>query len=140
MERFTQVYNSFIRDPSLSPEAKVLGCVFASYANKRGIAFPGTLRLMQETGMSRFLVTRGRSELVTKGFLRKHFTRGIAGKFARGEKQSAVTFEVSEKILRRPFAEKPGKRRAPTAGESPEAVCSILRKMAEPQYGDSAPS
>jgi len=107
---FTQILNSFIRNPDISPEAKVLAFVFASYADARGVAFPGTGRLVRETGMSRYRVTRARSELVRNGFLRKHFTRGTAGKFTQRERQPAVTFEVSEKILRRPFARESSKR------------------------------
>ncbi len=92
-EAFTQLSSRFLRDPALSPKVKVVGAVMASYANKDSIAWPGTPRLVAETGLSRNLVTSARSELVRGGYLQKIFERDRAGKIL------AVKYRVTRKIL-----------------------------------------
>jgi hypothetical protein len=98
VERFTQIKNEFLRDGELSPAAKLVGAVFASYADAQTIAWPGTRRLMDETHLGRDAVQRGRATLVKGGYLKKLLIRGKGGKIR------SVRYLVTDRILwrRRP--------------------------------------
>jgi hypothetical protein len=97
---FTQVANGFLRNPTLSSAAKLVGALMASHADSSRIAWPGTELLMREGNLRRDAVLKGRAELVKKHLLRKIFVRGANGKFG------GVHFEVTDKILHR-IREKP---------------------------------
>jgi len=86
--------NTFLRDRKLSPEAKLVGAVFASYADAHGVAWPGTQRLMRETGFGRHVVERARSELVKGHYLSKFYPRYPNGELL------GVRFRVTESLLR----------------------------------------
>ena len=94
-ERFTQIKNEFLRDKGVSPAAKLVGVVFASYANAQTNAWPGTVRLMHETRLGRDTVQRGRAELVRGGYLKKLLIRGKSGKIRN------VRYLVTNRTLRR---------------------------------------
>jgi hypothetical protein len=93
VERFTQIKNDFLRDKELSPAAKLVGVVFASYANAQTIAWPGTTRLMHETRLGRDAVQRGRATLVKGGYLKKLLMRGKGGKIRN------VRYLVTDRII-----------------------------------------
>lgn len=97
-DRFTQIKTDFLRDNKLSPAAKLVGVVFASYANAQTVAWPGTARLMRETRLGRDAVQRGRATLVKGGYLKKLLIRGKGGKIRN------VRYLVTDRILwrRRP--------------------------------------
>ena len=113
VERFTQILNSFLRDRTLSPEAKLIGAVFGSFANAECVAWPGTKRLMDETGLGRHVVERARSELVKGAYLKKVYSRGSEGYF------NGVRYFVTERVLHRP----------PTR---PAGTSRLKREVAEP--------
>lgn len=91
--RFAQIRIGFIHSDELSPNTKLLGCVFATYADRDALAWPSTLILIRRTGLGRHSVERARAELVRKGFLRKIFLRNGMGKIY------GIRFKVSERIL-----------------------------------------
>ena len=93
MERFTQLQNSFLRDPALSAAEVRVGCVMASYTNAQGFAWPGTKRLMRETHLSRHLVERARSALVKGGWFTKIYIRGQGGQIIQ------VRYYATAKVL-----------------------------------------
>jgi biotin operon repressor len=66
---FTQVPNFILRDPGLSPGAKVVYAMFLSYAWHNESCFPGQERLAQDIGMSRSRVTEFISELSRAGLV-----------------------------------------------------------------------
>ena len=63
---FTQIQNSFIRDETISAKAKTIGMIYASYAGKDSIVFPGIKLLMALSKLDRDAVTAGRAELVKR--------------------------------------------------------------------------
>jgi hypothetical protein len=89
---FTQIWNSFLDDPSISGKAKLLGILYARYASKDGEAWPGLKRLTELTGWKRYSLQKARSELRKKGFLTKRPRQDETGQF------KGVTFRASEKI------------------------------------------
>jgi len=91
--RFTQITVGFLRDSGLSPGAKVVGALYASYADRDGWAFPGLATLMREAHMGRDKVKRAKKELVRAGLLELQRQQTISGQFARPR------YRVSEKIL-----------------------------------------
>ena len=103
-ERFTQIMNDFLRAQNLSPAAKLVGAVIASYANSDAVAWPGTATLKRETGLGRHVIERARSELVRGGWLQKLYPRRNDGQF------SGVRYRVSGRILHRPYPPNRGKR------------------------------
>lgn len=107
-QRFTQILNSYLRHENLSPEAKLVGGVIASYANWEGLAWPGTEVLMRNTGLGRHVVQRARSELVKGQWLQKLYPRGDSGKF-RG-----VRYRVTARILHYRVPHNQGKRPSET--------------------------
>lgn len=66
---FVQVRSSFVRDPALSPLAKVLYEILLSYAADRADAWPGQARLSAHTGMSPRPVRAALTELVAAGLV-----------------------------------------------------------------------
>src|SRR5215207_3767475 len=58
------------RRPDLSTAAKALLCAYARHADGEGRAWPGTLRLQGETGLSVSTLRRGRDELAAAGVIR----------------------------------------------------------------------
>lgn len=67
---FTQTPNFILRNPDLSPGAKVTYAMFLSYAWNNDYCFPGQDRLAADMGMSRSRVTEyvgelQRAELIT---------------------------------------------------------------------------
>jgi hypothetical protein len=91
--RFTQITVAFLRDPRLSPEAKVVGALYATYADRDGWAWPGLATLMREAGMGRDSVKRAKKELARAGLLTLQRPRTISGQFARPR------YRVSGKVL-----------------------------------------
>lgn len=90
-EGFTQIWNSFLDDPSLPGEAKLLGILYARHADKAGEAWPGLERLKSKTQWGRDVVQRARSLLRNNGLL----TRKAQHK---GGRLKGVKFQVSERI------------------------------------------
>ena len=108
---FVQIQNLFLRDLTLSPDARWLGAVLATWANSERLAWPGirTVRRVTGLGLNRLMVAR--AELVKSGHLL--LIRGRAGKghFA------AVHYEIGSGILyrRRRSEGEALKMRLPTA-------------------------
>ena len=98
---FTQIWNSFTRDEGLSGEAKLIGLLYASFANNKREAYPGLPRLQKLTGWGRDVLQRARSELRERGLLERVAMRNCAGRF------NGVRFRVSGQILARRAPETP---------------------------------
>jgi hypothetical protein len=79
---FTQVANGFLRDPTVSPAAKLVGALMASHVDSCGIAWPGTKLLMSEGNLRRDAVLKGRAEIVKKGFVKKFSPKAAAASFS----------------------------------------------------------
>jgi hypothetical protein len=92
---FVQIQRAFLRDPTLKPEDKLVGCLMASYANSEGLAWPGGKRVARESGLGRNKANRGRARLVAREYLRIHQERVGQARFG------ASRYEVTEKILYR---------------------------------------
>lgn len=90
---YTQIRNDFLRDPNLTPEEKLIGCLCASYHDANWRAWPGLPRLMRESGYGRDKTKRARSGLVEKQYLYLEREKTSCGRFV------GAKFEVSEKIL-----------------------------------------
>lgn len=89
---FSQIENSFLQDERLSGDAKLLGAVTASFANRDGLAWPGVRLLCKLTGMGAERVKKARSALVKHGALVLAQSRQ-AGRFGR------VHYEVTGALL-----------------------------------------
>lgn len=95
-QRFTLISNSFIEDTTLSAGAKLVGLMYAKYANKERLAWPSVATLQKLTRLGRDSVKRGRAELVQKRLLEKMQRRGNPhGRFGR------VVYRVSAELLAR---------------------------------------
>jgi hypothetical protein len=106
-EQFVQITNKFLRDHSLSRQAKLVGALIATYCNADGLAWPGVTRLRADSGYGRHVIECARAELVKSGFLEKVYSaRSADGKFPRG----GVRFRVTAKILHEPRPRKGGTR------------------------------
>jgi hypothetical protein len=102
--RFVQVYVGFLRDTTLSAEARWLGCVLATYANSEKRAWPGlkTLRRVTELGVNK--LKSARAELVGRGYITRVQGREKRARFG------SIKYEISTKILHK--REDIGTRRA----------------------------
>jgi hypothetical protein len=89
---FCQIPHAFARDGSISPEAKLVGMVYASLANGSRYAWPSLGRVQEYTGLGRGAAKRGRAELVRRGFLVDEQDR-LNGAFGK------VRYRVSERLL-----------------------------------------
>jgi hypothetical protein len=90
---FTQIQNSFIRDETISAKAKTIGMIYASYAGKDSIVFPGIKLLMALSKLDRDAVTAGRAELVKRGHLKKLIMKNEKGQYSR------VRYQVNATLL-----------------------------------------
>jgi hypothetical protein len=90
---FVQVERAFLKHVSLSPNARWLGTILASFANSRRLAWPGVPLLRNLTGLGMNRLTAARAELVRGGYLRMTRTRDKRRRFAH------VEYELSERIL-----------------------------------------
>jgi len=90
---FVPIMHQFIRDESLSADAKLLGIVYASFADRGRKAWPGVATLQAKTGFGRDRLKRAREELVRGGFLIRRRERRGGGQFSR------VIYEVSAELL-----------------------------------------
>jgi biotin operon repressor len=66
---FTQLPNFILRNPQLTPGAKVTYAMFLSYAWNNDFCFPGQDRLAADISMSRTSVTAFIGELERRGFI-----------------------------------------------------------------------
>ena len=94
-EPFIQIMVAFLRDQSVSADARWLGTILATYANRQGIAWPGMARLMKEAHLSRHRFEDARAELARAGYIRIAQNRGERGRFL------VARYEITRKILRR---------------------------------------
>jgi len=92
---FVPIQRAFLRDPTLKPEDKLVGCLIASYANPEGVAWPGGKRVARESGLGRNKANRARARLVSLEYLRIHQERVGKARFG------ASRYKVTEKILYR---------------------------------------
>ena len=91
--RFVQINVDFLRDTTLSADARLLGCVLATYANWEKRAWPSLKTLRRITGLGINRLKSARAELVKRGYLKR-----VQGREQRGRFGSTV-YEVSTKIL-----------------------------------------
>jgi hypothetical protein len=89
---FSQIENSFLRDVGISPPARWLGTMIASFANRERIAWPGVKALCKLTGLGAKRLKAARRELVKCGALKWAQPRK-GGKFGR------VHYEIGAAIL-----------------------------------------
>jgi hypothetical protein len=92
---FVMIERAFLRDPRLTPEEKLVGCIMASYANAGHLAWPGTKTVAKQTGFGRNKVNRARAKLVKSNHLVLVQTRLKQSWFGRSR------YEVTGKILHR---------------------------------------
>jgi hypothetical protein len=90
---FTQIQNSFIRDETISAKVKTIGTIYASYAGKDSMAFPGFKLLMALSKLGRDAVTAGRAELVKRGHLKILIMKNEKGQYSR------VRYQVNATLL-----------------------------------------
>jgi len=91
--KYSQIRKDFLRNPDLSAEEKVIGCLYASYRDPNWMAWPGLARLMRESKCGRDRVKASKKKLVEKGYLRLERQKADSGRFA------GAKFEVTEAIL-----------------------------------------
>jgi hypothetical protein len=127
-EPFDQIVRAFSRHNQLSQEAKMLGILYAGYADRNGFAWVGfeTLRGMllrrskkgalRKPGIN--AMKRARHELLEGGFLEVEQLSAAAGRFGR------VRYRVTDKIVRR-------REKAATAGT--DGVPAVERPIAARQ-------
>lgn len=94
---FSQIENSFLRDKCLSPEARWLGTMIASFANREHVAWPGVKALCKLTGLGAKRLKAARRELVKCNALKWLQLRN-GGRFGR------VRYEIGDVILHTPKA------------------------------------
>jgi hypothetical protein len=82
-ERYVQLKVDFLRNQALSAEAKLIGCLYATYRGRDGLAWPGVRTLMKESGFGRDKVLRARKELVRHGHLEMRRSKDAAGRFEK---------------------------------------------------------
>ena len=75
-QQFVQIPVGFLRDGTLSVEAKAVAMVYASYANSDSEAWPGIQAIIKAAAIGRDRAKRGRAELVRKGYLKPMQPRG----------------------------------------------------------------
>lgn len=88
-----KVGRHFVRRTDISAKARFLALLYASYANAKGIAWPGTKTLMELTGWGVDAVRQARTELVKKQVIKRRQGRGVSGRF------DAVHWEVSSEVF-----------------------------------------
>jgi len=84
--QFVQIPVCFLRDGTLSVEAKAVAMVYATYANSDSEAWPGLGAIMKAAAIGRDRAKRGRAELVRKGYLKPMQPKGrdvAKGRFGR---------------------------------------------------------
>ena len=97
-EPFVQIMVAFLRDQTLSADARWLGTILATYADRSGIAWPGMVRLMREAHLSRHRLETARAELVKAGYVQIVQKRGERGRFL------VARYQITRRVLRRsPF-------------------------------------
>jgi hypothetical protein len=89
---FSQIENSFLRDKRLSPEARWLGTMIASYANRERVAWPGVKVLCGLTGLGVKRLKAARRELVKCGAL-------VLAQSREGGQFRRVQYEIRGAIL-----------------------------------------
>jgi hypothetical protein len=94
---FSQIENSFLRDSRLSPEARWVGTMISSFANRERVAWPGVEALCKLTGLGEKRLKAARRELVKCGALKLVQLRK-GGRFGR------VRYEIGDVILHTPEA------------------------------------
>jgi hypothetical protein len=76
-----QIRTSFIRDNTLSAEARMLAMIYASFANRKGQVRPQAKLLRRITGFGCNKLLRIRKELAAKGILTRRQLKGRTGRF-----------------------------------------------------------
>ena len=94
-EAFSQIQHSFIRDKTLSAEARMVAIIYASFADFKGQTWPSFATLRSITGFGINKLHRIRQELVEKGVLVRRQGQGAFGRFDR------AVYTVADAVLRR---------------------------------------
>lgn len=81
---FVMVERGFIRDESLSKEARWVGVVLASYVASNGLAWPGKRTLRKKTGLGLGKLEGALAELAARKYLEHKQSRGRRGWFGGG--------------------------------------------------------
>lgn len=105
---FVQLYREFVRDLTLSTDARLLGSLLATFANRDGFAWPGATTLRKLTGWGRHRLEAARAELTggrdperrKRAWLRASYVRKAGARF------DAVRWEL-QRIARRPLTVSP---------------------------------
>ena len=94
---FVQIRVDYLRDENLSAAAKLVGAVYATYANREsGLAWPSLETIMKRTGLGRCSVKRARAELVKMGLLK---IEQLKGKDAPRGRFGQVRYKLSPRIV-----------------------------------------
>jgi hypothetical protein len=94
--RFVQLWVDFLRDRSISKDARWVGAILATYADRRAIAWPSFGRLKMETGLGRETLKGALRELSEKGFLQR-----LPQKRKGNGRWESMHYAVSKRILRK---------------------------------------
>jgi hypothetical protein len=94
-EPFSQIKKSFIRDRSLSIEARMLAIVYATFVDFKGQAWPSAKTLRFITRFGRDKLYSIRQELVEKGVLVRRQGKGATGRFG------AAVYTLANAVLRK---------------------------------------
>jgi hypothetical protein len=94
--RFIQLNIDFLRETSLSGEARWLGCVLATFANFERLAWPGLRTLRKLTGLGINRLKSARAELVARGYIKRVQPRAKRARFG------TVQYEITTRILHPP--------------------------------------
>jgi hypothetical protein len=93
--RFVQLWVDFLRDRSLSKDARWVGAILATYADRRAIAWPSFGRLKTETELGRETLKGALRELSEKGFLQR-----LPQRRKGNGRWETMHYAVSPRILR----------------------------------------
>jgi len=105
---FVQLYRDFLRDSALSTDARMLGSLLATFADRDGLAWPSATTLRKLTGWGKHRLEAARAELTggrdrekrRRAWLRATYVRKAGARF------DAVRWELG-RIVRRPLTVSP---------------------------------
>jgi hypothetical protein len=78
---FSQIQTNFARNSELSPDARLIGVLYAGFANSEGWAWPSVPTLMRMARIGRDRVIKAKKELLNAGLLEKDQRQRSGGRF-----------------------------------------------------------
>jgi len=131
---FGVIASTIMRDPSLSPQAKALYALYATYADEKGYCWPSTSTVSEALGISVNTTQRLIKELVQNGVIDRSPQYGATG--VQVSSSTRLLDVVIPKAYSRPDEDTPpsvGDTTPPSVGDSPPVDGGQTRPIEQDQ-------